>query len=496
MSIVSAVTATYLTSGNPTSRVHPLVTLDYGVRTVAMLMVFAIISTRLTEQPTAALTWILLSLHGFAWPHVAYFCSRRSRDQRSTEHRLLLGDAAAIGAWIGFLGASLWPTTSLITAIGMGLTGVGGLALGRRAILTCVLGFGSYVALAGFTFRPESSRITTAFCIVNIIAFTVLFGLFSFRQSRRLIAARKRSQEQGREITQAMQELAAARDTAEEAQLRAQAANRAKSMFLANMSHELRTPLNAIIGYSEMLQEEAAEMTPEEIGSDLRKVTGAGKHLLSLINDVLDFSKIEAGRMELVLEETDVRTLVREVEGTAAPLVAKHANTFVVDVSPVIGAITIDAGKVRQVLLNLLSNAAKFTKNGTISLVVARFEKAGDEWISFSVRDTGIGLTREQFGRLFQAFAQADATTQRDHGGTGLGLALCRRFCVMMGGDIEVQSKLGVGSDFAVQLPVRGPASEAASVAATAAAAGDAVDDAQPMTFHTSIYRVSATDGS
>jgi signal transduction histidine kinase len=285
--------------------------------------------------------------------------------------------------------------------------------------------------------------------------------------------------------TEARDAATQARDAATEARERAEAANRSKSMFLANMSHELRTPLNAIIGYSEMLQEDAADMTTAEITADLAKVTGAGKHLLSLINDVLDFSKIEAGHMELLLEPVDVATLVREVEATAAPVVRKQGNTFAVHAEPDVGTFTADAGKVRQVLLNLLSNAGKFTTNGTITLHARRTVREGSDYIALDVADTGVGLTRAQFGRLFQAFAQADATTQRDHGGTGLGLALCRRFCLMMGGDIEVESKAGSGSTFTVMLPVAGPAAEAVQEAS-----GDQVDDAEPISFHTRMFEI------
>jgi signal transduction histidine kinase len=299
------------------------------------------------------------------------------------------------------------------------------------------------------------------------------------------------------ELDATIAQLASARDAATrdrnaatEAREKAEAASKAKSMFLANMSHELRTPLNAIIGYSEMLQEDAADMSPEEITADLRKVTGAGKHLLSLINDVLDLSKIEAGRMELALDTVEVGPLVRDIEGTATPLVAKQGNRFVVAVADDIGTMKGDAGKIRQVLFNLLSNAAKFTTDGTITLVAQRTERDGEEFVALSVEDTGVGLTREQFGRLFQAFAQADATTHNQHGGTGLGLALCRRFCLMMGGDIEVQSKAGEGSTFTVLLPARGPAPDAVDDAA-----GDAVDDSQPISFHTRMFQIPTING-
>jgi signal transduction histidine kinase len=324
-----------------------------------------------------------------------------------------------------------------------------------------------------------------AVVLVNAIALAVVIAFYRARAARTLTALRDDAAAQRRALDETIQALASARDSATVAQQRAQAANQAKSLFLANMSHELRTPLNAIIGYSEMLLEDVATMTPDEIASDLRKVTTAGKHLLTLINDVLDFSKIEAGKMDLVLEAVDVAALVRDVEWTTTPLIRKQGNQFVVRIDESAGTMQADGGKVRQVLLNLLSNAGKFTSNGTVTLDARRLVRDGDEWLALRVEDTGVGLTREQFGRLFQAFAQADATTHKEHGGTGLGLALCRRFCLMMGGDIEVESKAGSGSTFTVMLPAHGPAATAA-----ANAAGDAVDDAEPITFHTRMFQI------
>ncbi|MDB5082315.1 MAG: luxQ 1 [Chloroflexi bacterium] len=233
----------------------------------------------------------------------------------------------------------------------------------------------------------------------------------------------------------------------------AEAANRSKSTFLANMSHELRTPLNAIIGYSEMLQEEAAEEGLQRFASDLTKIHTAGRHLLTLINDILDLSKIEAGRMELYLEEFNLPTVLREVVSTAQPLVEKNHNFLQLAFPPEIGTMRADLTKVRQVLFNLLSNASKFTENGAITLQAFRQYESGRDWIVFKISDTGIGLTHEQISRLFQAFTQADPSTTRKYGGTGLGLAITRRFCEMMGGTIYVESKPGQGATFTVRLP-------------------------------------------
>ena len=252
-----------------------------------------------------------------------------------------------------------------------------------------------------------------------------------------------------------------------ESQQQALAGTEAKSQFLANMSHELRTPLNAIIGYSEMLQEEAQDAGNEQFVADLQKIHGAGKHLLALINDILDLSKIEAGKMELYLETFDLKTMLEDVVATTRLLVQKKSNTLVVNLAPGLGAMRADLTKVRQALFNLLSNASKFTERGTITLTAARETNSDREWVVLQVKDTGIGMTREQLGRMFQAFSQADPSTVRKYGGTGLGLAITRHFCRMMDGDVTVASEPGTGSTFTLRLP---------------AEVRDPVKDSQPIT--------------
>ena len=248
---------------------------------------------------------------------------------------------------------------------------------------------------------------------------------------------------------------AAARDVTERKRYEQslEQANRAKSVFLANMSHELRTPLNAILGYSEMLQEEAVERKLDGFSDDLEKINGAGKHLLALINDILDLSKIEAGKMEMFLEHFDVGGMIDEVASTIRPMVKKNANTLYIECAPDLGAMRADQIKVRQGLFNLLSNAAKFTHDGSVTLHAGREVMDGSEWIVFRVTDTGIGLSAEQIVKLFQDVTQADASTTRKFGGTGLGLALTRRFCQIMGGDVTVHSVPGEGSVFTIKLP-------------------------------------------
>ena len=245
----------------------------------------------------------------------------------------------------------------------------------------------------------------------------------------------------------------------ERAKLAAEEASHTKSLFLANMSHELRTPLNAILGYSEMLEEEAQDLELENFTSDLGRINAAGRHLLALINDILDLSKIEAGKMDLFVEEFDLRALITDVSGVAAPLMDKNNNTLRLDVATNLGPMSADQTKVRQCLFNLLSNAAKFCQNGEVTLcarresIVGLNEATPREWIVIEVQDSGIGMSAEQVLKLFQAFTQADASTTRKFGGTGLGLALTRRFCQMMGGDITVHSQPDEGSTFTINIP-------------------------------------------
>jgi len=241
-------------------------------------------------------------------------------------------------------------------------------------------------------------------------------------------------------------ELIVARDQALEA-------SRAKTVFLANMSHELRTPMNAILGYSEMLMEDAGLMSAEEVTADLQKIRNAGKHLLALINDVLDLSKIESGKMTLHHESFLIGELVQDIVSTIEPIALKNHNKIAVHCPAEIGAMYSDAMKVRQSLMNLLSNACKFSQNSVIDLLISTQTHEREEYISFAVCDRGIGMTSDQIAKLFQAFVQADESTTRKYGGTGLGLMISRRLCQMLGGDIRVSSELGKGSTFTIELP-------------------------------------------
>ncbi|MEP6490600.1 ATP-binding protein [Microcoleus vaginatus GB2-A3] len=275
-------------------------------------------------------------------------------------------------------------------------------------------------------------------------------------------------------LNELIQRVAEYTEELHEAKVAAEAANRSKSAFLANMSHELRTPLNAIINYSEMLQEDAQDSGSEDFLPDLEKIQTAGKHLLDMISDILDISKIEAGHVTLYLENFDVATMIEEVMTTAQPLVEKKGNALALKTKGELGTMYADQPKVRQILLNLLSNAAKFTEKGVITIGVERIiiEKSrptkqnknndfysGSNYSSqvliFRVSDTGIGMTNEQLEQIFKPFIQADASTTRKYGGTGLGLTISQRLCQILGGEISVESEDGKGSTFIVSLPER-----------------------------------------
>jgi signal transduction histidine kinase len=289
----------------------------------------------------------------------------------------------------------------------------------------------------------ESLWLVNLISIVSALIYTTFVALYYenvMRESSELQEAANVQRIKAEQLRQAM--------------LRAAEASHQKSIFLAKISHELRTPLNAVIGYSEMLRDEIEEKPGwEQKAADLDRINAAGRHLIALVNDVLDLSKIEADDMDLNNQEVDLDALVEEVIATAEPLIRKQDNRFTLQMLPNTGTIVADALKLRQSLLNLLSNAAKFTSKGTITLTVLRRQTPQGERVMFEVRDTGIGISQEGLAKLFRSFSQAERDTSARYGGTGLGLALTRRFCESMGGSVEVESQAGVGSSFKLEIP-------------------------------------------
>ena len=262
----------------------------------------------------------------------------------------------------------------------------------------------------------------------------------------------------GRYVTYIVSALRNASDYREiqEARAAADTANKAKSQFLANMSHELRTPMNAVIGYSEMLEEEAEDRGLEDMIPDLQKIRNAGGHLLNLINDVLDLSKIEADKIEIFEESCNTEELLAGIVSTAMPLFDKNKNRFETEFDGQLGEAILDRTKISQVILNLLSNAAKFTSEGLIRLAAEHARQDNTDWFVVSVSDSGIGMSEEQLERVFDPFSQADASTTREYGGTGLGLSISRKFCEIMGGTLTAESHEGSGSTFIMKVPLKG----------------------------------------
>ncbi|WP_137922273.1 ATP-binding protein [Hydrogenophaga sp. 2FB] len=426
-------------------RLYGGVRVNYPVRIGAHLAAGLLLGSVFAMKPPQSMWWVAAVM--LIWPHLAYWLSRRAKDSRRSEMRALLVDSFLIGAYGGLSSLNPWIIVALGGAMHASNLGSGGGRHAVRGLIALACGLLVGAALTGFEFRPDTSLLTIGLSAVAAALYLSLFGHAIHAESLRTRKTRAALEERNREIEAQAVHL-------EQARTEAVQANKAKSAFLANMSHELRTPLNAVIGYTELLDEELPASTTPEARADLGRIKHAATELLAMINAVLDLTRLDANKVHLHLEDCDLRGLLSSVDTAVNPTMVANGNRMQVDVQPGLSVVHADALRLRQVLIAVVSNAAKFMSHGVVRLrATTHGHPTGAMEVRFDVQDSGIGMSPEAMAKLFQPFLQVDESTTRAFGGSGLGLAISRRLCRLMGGDIDVTSQPGEGSCFTVWLP-------------------------------------------
>jgi signal transduction histidine kinase len=425
------------------ARAQRLPRLTYPVRVGAHLLSALVLGSMFIERPPATAVWSVFAVM-LLWPHLAFALAMRARDVKRAEHRMLGVDSFLLGGYAALTGFNPWGVVAFCVGVTGSNMSIGGLPLALRNLAAMVLGMLLGGAVNGFEFEHALGLWPTIFSASAFGLQLLVWGSAMHIQASRAAQVSRALRERNQQIEAQAQHLETARHAAE-------VANRAKSAFLANMSHELRTPLNAVIGYTDLLEEDLADGgSSPSVLADLGRIRQSARKLLGMINDVLDLSRLDAGNVELRLGDCDLPGLVAGAAQGAQAAMAANGNRLDVKLQPGLALIRVDEQRLRQVLQILLSNAAKFTRDGRVEL---RARALDDRRIVFEVEDTGIGLSAEQRAALFQPFVQAEDGTTRSFGGSGLGLAIGRRLCRLMGGELDVSSEPGRGACFSVTLP-------------------------------------------
>jgi signal transduction histidine kinase len=429
--------------------IHPIVRVTFLLRITTFPLFMLLYGVHLWGKPVPAWAIALFLAHGLAFPHLAWRVASRSADSKRAEWRNLLVDAFLIGCYIPLTGFTLWPNAASILAINAGSMTVGGPRAALRCLCASVIGATMLGFVTGFHGDINAWSVPTEIIsVATIFAFTTMFSLSSYVQARKVTRSNYYISDQNARIAESTLLLERQTVDLEIALAEAEAANAAKSSFLANMSHELRTPLNSVIGFTKVLmRNKARHLSPQELVY-LQRAHANGTHLLTLIDGVLDLSKIEAHQTALELVPVNLVTLIRETLAEIEPQAEGKPVRLVAEI-PFAATLIADRVRLKQIIINLVGNALKFTNKGQITLRVAVDPTTGAP-VQLDVIDTGVGIPPERLGVIFEAFQQADTTTARHYGGTGLGLTITRSVAQLMGWRIGVTSVVGVGSTFSV----------------------------------------------